>query len=348
MEQILNILKSDPCDINLEELKQRVEEFYRNNGRHSYSKISAFIYNCEKGDIEYITENLNNLYQIMTRAQSEYVSNVSKLVDHIELEDQRESHIQEIYMDSIQKKMSIQRKITKAEFERQKYDLDKKLKDNKDNLEIEYRSQRQKIEGLNNNIVSVLGIFGAIIMAFFGGLSFLGGVLDNMHNVSAYRLSFIGALYLIGLFNIIFLLFYCISKIIEKPIHSNQASIKNCKKCTKNRNPKCILEKYSLVAYFNLIGIALLGNIFILYIIDKFNICAQIVELIGWNSQNGLLILSTGACIYFIFIIIGNYIYKTLKNKCVNFFSSCNVENNDYSAIEMVASTTDNFEVAID
>lgn len=346
MEQILNILKSDPCDINLEELKQRVEEFYRNNGRHSYSKISAFIYNCEKGDIEYITENLNNLYQIMTRAQSEYVSNVSKLVDHIELEDQRESHIQEIYMDSIQKKMSIQRKITKAEFERQKYDLDKKLKDNKDNLEIEYRSQRQKIEGLNNNIVSVLGIFGAIIMAFFGGLSFLGGVLDNMHNVSAYRLSFIGALYLIGLFNIIFLLFYCISKIIEKPIHSNQASIKNCKKCTKNHNPKCILEKYSLVAYFNLIGIALLGNIFILYIIDKFNICAQIIESIGWNSQNGLLILSIGAFIYSLFIILGYYICKNIKRKYDDLFTSCS--NNNCSEIENVSSMSSNFEVAAD
>lgn len=346
MEQILNILKSDPCDINLEELKQRVEEFYRNNGRHSYSKISAFIYNCEKGDIEYITENLNNLYQIMTRAQSEYVSNVSKLVDHIELEDQRESHIQEIYMDSIQKKMSIQRKITKAEFERQKYDLDKKLKDNKDNLEIEYRSQRQKIEGLNNNIVSVLGIFGAIIMAFFGGLSFLGGVLDNMHNVSAYRLSFIGALYLIGLFNIIFLLFYCISKIIEKPIHSNQASIKNCKKCTKNHNPKCILEKYSLVAYFNLIGIALLGNIFILYLIDKFNICAQIIESIGWNSQNGLLILSIGAFIYSLFIILGYYICKNIKRKYDDLFTSCS--NNNCSEIENVSSMSSNFEVAAD
>lgn len=330
MERILNILKSDPSDINLEELKEEVEGYYHNNGRHSYAKISAFIYSCDKGDIEYITENLDNLYKIMIKDKSHYASNVSKLIDHIELEDQRESHIQDIYMDSIQKKMSLQRKINKAELARQRSDLHEELKSAKESLEIEYISQRQKIEALNNNIVSVLGIFGAIIVAFFGGLSFLGGVLDNMHNVSAYRLSFIGSLYLIGLFDVIFLLFYCISKIVDKPIWSLSATKSKCADCKKSNNFGCLIKKYTLVVYFNIGLLVILMNIVFLYMLDKFNILAQLVENFKFDSSKGLNIATCGIIIYLInisLIVLIFWIYKKIKLdffKC--FKCSCDFE----------------------
>lgn len=353
-----NLLKTLGDELNEDKLLQKaieIEEFYKKENINLYSETFLIVTDSESDELDYIINNLYNILNILTENESSICENIRKLIDFIQMEQMRETHITNDYIDTLSsmieniskkqfKEVVNQRKNIEQQFDNIMFDVENKMND----IGIEFDKQSNEIEKFNGNLVSVLGIFGAIIVAFFGGLSFLGGVLDNMHNVSAYRLTFMGLVYIIGLFNIIFLLFYCISKIVGKPLHSNRAAIKNCELCTKNRNLHCMIEKYSVVAYFNFIGLFLLINVFILYLIDKFNVCAQIIELFSWNSKNGLLILSIGSFIYFIFITIFNYIYKFLKKKYVNFFRCCNNEDNGNSVIEIVTSSTDNFEVAID
>ena len=57
MIEILKLLKKDPDEVGIDELKSKLEEYYSNNTRHSYAKISKFIYSeCEDGDFEYISK----------------------------------------------------------------------------------------------------------------------------------------------------------------------------------------------------------------------------------------------------------------------------------------------------
>lgn len=351
-----NLLKTLGDNLKEDELLQKVieiEEFYKEENINLYSETFLIVNDSESDELDYIIKNLQSILNILEERESSVCENIKKLIDFIQMEQMRETHIMNDYINKLSsmienvskrqfKEIVKQRNNIEKQFDNIMFDVNNKMND----ISIEFNKQSNEIEKFNGNLVSVLGIFGAIIVAFFGGLSFLGGVLDNMHNVSTYRLTFMGLLYIIGLFNVIFLLFYCISKIVGKPLHSNRATIKNCEVCTQNRNLNCIIEKYSVVAYFNFICLFLLISIFILYLIDKFNICAQIIESIGWNSQNGLLILSIGAFIYSLFIILGYYICKNIKRKYDDLFTSCS--NNNCSEIENATSMSSNFEVAAD
>ena len=120
----------------------------------------------------------------MEKEENEYLDKVNKLMDHIELESQRESHNKRFYMNYTQKLIMEQRHRQIISIENQRKDLLVEIENAKSTFSTDFENQKIEIDKLNGNIVSVLGIFGAIIMAFFGGLSFLGGVLNNMHNVS--------------------------------------------------------------------------------------------------------------------------------------------------------------------
>lgn len=352
MIDILNILKKDPDKVDIRVLKDKIEEYYSIHDRHSYSEISKFIYNkCEEGDFEYISENLSKVIQGMEDEKSKYLKQTEKLIDHIELENIREFHIKDTYRYEIQKQMREQRVRQSVQIRKQKNELLEEIEDAKKSLRNEFEEQKREIDNLNGNLVSVLGIFGAIIVAFFGGLSFLGGVLDNMHNVSAYRLTFIGTLYLVGLFNIIFLLFYCISKIVHKPLWTNSANKSKCSECTKVNRCRCFIKKYPLVSYFNIALIFLLLNIVFLYTVDKFNISAQIIEWFNGNSTKGLNIILGIMLIYSsVSLLVGIVIWilssmKVIKNcfKCpCNITQNsgqeqCNCNNNVNEAVQEAA-----------
>lgn len=334
VEEILNLLKQEPNEVDINYVKSRIENYYLNNARHSYAKISRFIYEeCDEGDYEYITENLSNVINHMEGEQFEYLDKVIKLMDHIELESQREFHIKDFYINHTQRMMREQRQRQLTSITSQRNELKKEISDAKEELHKEFGVQKDEIDKLNGNIVSVLGIFGAIIVAFFGGLSFLGGVLNNMHNVSAYRLTFIGIVFLLGLFNIIFLLFFCISKIVKKELWSSCNECEDCKECNKNIKKnrfKCTWNKYPLVISYNIIALILLISTFILYVLDKYNICAIIINTLGLNSTNGIAIVTTAALLYCIMAGITFLIILTVTQKYGNYSDNSNDDNNDF------------------
>lgn len=332
MEEILSNLINELTEEQVSDYTNKIIEYYDINSRHSYSEVSTFIYRIRYDDIDYLLDNLFKIRLNLESNNQDVANKIFKLIDHIQLESRRELHIKDDYFKQMQ--LMISKKATndynkiKKMHQEIEQSMQSQYETEKSNTKKEFERYTKEIEKVNGNIVSVLGIFGAIIVAFFGGLSFLGGVLDNMHNVSAYRLTFTGVIFLVGLFNIIFLLFFCISKLLQQPLWS---SCNKCSKCSTGSSPiriQCIFTKYPLVIIFNIFSLFLLFSIFVLYCLDKYNVCATIIEVLRLNSQNGILIVFFGFILYGIILYITIKIIKVIFYKVIdlNRISSYNEE----------------------
>lgn len=349
MREILkSIYSKDPLDVDeefLNDICQRIKDYYKNSdvGRHSYAEVSSYIYKMDQGYYEYLIYNLQNIYERFKKnGDTESQKAVFKLIDHIKLESGREVEIKEEYLNKISQKISHtvqqvlstsmnsidvkedelkaliknQKNEMKEEFDRQT----KEIESQKNQMKEEFDRQTKEIDKINGNLISVLGIFGAIIVAFFGGLNLLGSVLENIHNASAYRLAFMALVVITGLFNVIFLLLHSISKLTKKSLWSN------CKKCTScsisSNKIECLYMKYPLVIVYNIISIWGLITLFVMYIIDKYNVIESLWEINNLTPSTGYDIVKYGIGLMALFevVLIGSTwsIWRLLKltNKC--------------------------------
>ena len=71
---------------------------------------------------------------------------------------------------------------------------------------------------MQNEYITFLGIFAAIVLAFTGGMSFTSSVLENLHKSSIYRIVFVSLIIGCILFNLIWLLIDFIRNVNEKTI----------------------------------------------------------------------------------------------------------------------------------
>ncbi|EJA6849119.1 hypothetical protein QQO53_16425 [Clostridioides difficile] len=151
------------------------------------------------------------------------------------------------------------------------------ITNSKQNLE----NNKREINNLYTNLITILGLFSAIVITFFGGLSTINGILSNMDSISKYRLIFIILLMMFAMFNIIFLLLYYVSALTGKRISKNCEQ--NCEiykkqraegnnhrsnnkwiEC-KNKKILCSKQRYPLIFYFDLLNIILLLLVCIAY-----------------------------------------------------------------------------------
>lgn len=239
-------------DSEIRQISEKLIEYYKNEGRHRYSEVSAFVYNeIKDDDYEYVYKNLDSIYKYISNSEyKEYADKIIKLDDHIRLEEIRKNNNQ-----SSQELIEILTEVSK------------KIK----GLNDEYENQKQNIDGLNTQIVSIIGIFSAIVITFFGGINFINGILTCMPNVSIYRLVF--SLLSVGfiMFNTIFMLLRFIAKVSDKRIHSNcsHSTLGNCVACKHKNSLECVKEKYPVVYWVNLFIIVGILLIIALYYINR-------------------------------------------------------------------------------
>lgn len=118
-------------------------------------------------------------------------------------------------------------------------------------IDKKIESSENKLNDFNMQSITILGIFSGIVMAFFGGMSFINEVLKNMHTVSKYRMTFIVLTIGLILFNLFFFFMYFIGKLVDKPLR-NECIFNNCGEC----HNKCKLHKklkrtYPILYYAN-------------------------------------------------------------------------------------------------
>lgn len=83
----------------------------------------------------------------------------------------------------------------------------------------------KKIDNSQKEYIAILGIFSAVVLTFIGGMAFSTSVLENIHKSSAYRLTFTVALIGLVLYNVFYLLFFCIQNLLERKVEEHQTNM---------------------------------------------------------------------------------------------------------------------------
>ncbi len=246
----------------IRQMTLKMNDIYGDDYKHNYSDffpILTDVLHNENYSIEILSENLE---QIRIYIEKDYVEGVKeftnlhskfvKLFDHLNLQI-----AQLLYIEAPSgKKESLEEGLKQA-----KKDLESSIRD--------LEEVRKEIERVKVEIVTVLGIFAAIVIAFSGGLSFLGSALSSVQEVRIFKSVFICALCGIVLFNIIFVLMYFISRIVNKSIYATCKTI-DCTCDKKCRTLNIVRKRLPYVFYFNLFMVlVLLGDAIIWYFINR-------------------------------------------------------------------------------
>lgn len=238
---------------------------YTNGFRHSYSQflpIVIRIYHNEesKYSLDFLSTSLIALATYLdkdTKEEEQFKAHVFKLCDHLNLELELLQ-----YYSSSTSELEIMKQ--------QAGSLENQLSTAISQLD----SYRSRIDSLQTEFITVLGVFAAIIIGFSGGLSFIGNAISSLSDVPL--LHSILSILICGLviFNSVFVLMYLIGKITGKNIYEKCVT----DDCTcNNGKPRCnvftrVRRRLPYVFYLNLlitiliiitVGLLFLGNFFI-------------------------------------------------------------------------------------
>lgn len=209
----------------------KLKALYSNGFRHNYSEFFPLIVDISKDDNEYNLDFLStNLEESRALVERDYVSGekefkglympLSKLSDHINLEIGRYNY----YSRSEQKVRDLEKRNQSL-----RIDL-KKATD-------ELVTAQKTVSTMQTELISVLSIFAAIVLAFSGSLSFIGNALNGMSNTSFFKAVFFILLCGMVVFNLIFLMMYIVGKITGRNIYARCES-EDCS-CDPSGKPKC-------------------------------------------------------------------------------------------------------------
>ncbi|WP_195926732.1 hypothetical protein [Sarcina ventriculi] len=90
-------------------------------------------------------------------------------------------------------------------------------------VEDEIKKQESKVANITTQVITILSIFTAVVITFFGGISFANSSLSFLSKVSVNQLLIIVGIEGAVLFNLAYLLFAFICKIIGKDLDQLRA-----------------------------------------------------------------------------------------------------------------------------
>lgn len=186
---------------------------YSEEYRQLYSELFPILMAISGGDVDRLqplTSNLVSLYRYVGKSEEwanedpELFGHLLKLSDHVNLE--------------------MQRMVERTEYEERFDELYKELSDlYESSVESERKLRKavRKIKNLQLEVVSILAIFAAIVVAFSGGMSILGSALAGMGQVELQDLAFVVILCGIVLFNTVAFLMHVVFWIIRR-LHDSE------------------------------------------------------------------------------------------------------------------------------
>lgn len=281
-EEIKKII-SDVIDTGVEDINGFIERFdkiYKDEYRHKYSEILEILMKNEDESLDYLVANMDILKEHIFNGTYTFRNSFLKLYDHIMLEVTRIR----LYHDYEKRENLIEDKIDTTKNELEQY------RDLYYNLYGDIKNFNDQLQNSNAQFISILGIFSAVVMVFFGGLSMLGNILSTINKASNIRIVFMASLTGIIIFNVIFLLCYFIAKILDKNIATNDLNKlhENCWKWDNNtgeyiENPKNIKKyrrilkspfirlkiRYPIVFWFNITMFSMMFICFVFWILKQ-------------------------------------------------------------------------------
>lgn len=237
-QERLNQIILELSEIVLEETSyvqylNRLNVLYQDNFKHQYSDFFPIILKILEDDnqynIEYLSNNLDSLGTYLDEQTSQGITTFdmiyipfTKLCDHLDLQIRQTNYYKSMLLKSNDASQDLQSAIMQL---------------NDANSRIDDATKRANT--MQTELISILGIFAAIVMTFSGGFTFLGSCIAAISNATYYESVIIAALICgMALFNTIFLMMYFVSKLTERNVLSNCIS-KNCSECSA----KCSILK---------------------------------------------------------------------------------------------------------
>lgn len=213
----------------------KLEEIYYIHGsdeyfRHFYSDILSTLTQIDsddnEGSLDVLAVNMQAIkdgYQAVNYDGDKLIDiskSIIKLFDHTNLEVARINYTKQLNNATKSDLASTKELLQK---QREEFDNTKSETETiRNTLREETEKANKKIEDnqkqMQNEYVTILGIFAAIVLAFTGGMTFSSSVLNNISKASVYRLSLIS--FIIGLvfFNLIWVLIDFVRDINGKTI----------------------------------------------------------------------------------------------------------------------------------
>lgn len=177
--------------------------------RHYYSDIFGEMINIhqnpELGTIEVLGENLRIVkaeYDPI-RGDKAVSDSINKLYDHVSLEIARIT-----YSDMGDRNAS--QSISISNITARINDIGAKIS----SAEKELDFQKEELGKQQREYIAILGIFAAIVLAFTSGIAFSTSVLENISDVSIYRIVIIALVIGIVIINTLYGLFYYVNKLV--------------------------------------------------------------------------------------------------------------------------------------
>lgn len=168
--------------------------------RHFYSDIFAVLSMIDKdsslGNMEILSQNMDIIRQGYRSMNTDSDGNqiniekqINKLYDHVNLEIARMNYFKETEMRTDDKLQNVSETLGNIT----------------DNVQ-QMKNAVSMADEMQKQYITILGIFASIVLAFVGGITFSSSVLQNMENVSIYRLLVIVVILAFVLVNVIWLL----------------------------------------------------------------------------------------------------------------------------------------------
>lgn len=218
-------------DVQLRSVAIKLKTLYTSNFRHNYSQFFPMIVEMSQEGNDYSLEYLStNLEAVRAMVEESYLKDekefttlyrpLSKLSDHINLEIGRYSY----YSQNEQKVLDLERKNLMLQTELR-------------NATTALEKAQEKVSTMQTELISVLSIFVAIVLAFSGSISFLGNALSGMTQVTVFKSAFFVLLCGFVIMNLIFLMMYIVGKITGRSIYA-RCKTEKCT-CGKDGSPAC-------------------------------------------------------------------------------------------------------------
>lgn len=229
---------------NLDEFTRNLCDIYSDSSfRHFYSKISLVLETFRPDQRDALSQHIQSIherakchvkeaYPDAEEKQLDILTKITKLCDHVDLECLRLARIDKV--EHIGRTAS--NELSAA---------DGKLKETEERAtELSSRVSRYQEQS-----IAILGIFAGLVVTFSGVIQFASSSLTSLSEISALKITFFVSLSLFFLFNVVFLLMYCIAKIAGSSIAANckHRYCEDCKACKyafgrlKKKIPLCIL-----------------------------------------------------------------------------------------------------------
>ncbi len=238
-------------DDEIDECVKKLKNIYEDGFRHNYAAFFPILLDLtKKQTFDFLIHNLNQIKNYLAVNEvdgeghySKAAESILKMCDHIELETTRITY-------DLGKDGQLQTRLQNV------VELEKSLEKLDDNID----KVTSKTSNLETEIVGVLSIFSAIIIAFFGGFSFIGNALVAINNAEIYKTVLVVLVCGAVLVNAIFILLYLVSKIMDKSIYA-KCVCHDCSECRDQYgNMKCtprkrVKNRLPFFYYFNLFAL---------------------------------------------------------------------------------------------